>query len=198
MQTAPQDRIVQVGRLMFQRRLTDIAGGNISCRVDDDIYITPTGAGQKYLWDMRPAQILKAPLDSDILLCSPRHSQESISHLLVYRAFPMVRAIIHAHPFHVMPFCAAEKPMPALYKATQIYAESFGFIAEKPMYSREQGEEIVDKLKGKEEKMGTFAAALLMPRHGVFIAAPSLYKALDCLERLDTNAHACYALKGLE
>jgi ribulose-5-phosphate 4-epimerase/fuculose-1-phosphate aldolase len=88
--------------------------------------------------------------------------------------------------------------MPALYKATQVYAEQFEFIAEKPMYSREQGEEIVEKLLGKEEKMSTFAAALLMPKHGVFIAAPTLYKALDCLERLDTNAHAYYAIKKLD
>ncbi|HKJ26616.1 MAG TPA: class II aldolase/adducin family protein [Anaerolineales bacterium] len=196
MLSTPQEQIAQVGKLMFERRLTDIAGGNISCRVGDHIYITPTGAGQKYLWDLQPNHILKAPVDSDILLQSPIHSKESISHLLVYRTFPMVTGIIHAHPFHLMPFCAAEKPMPALYKATQIYAESFDFIAEKPMYSEEQGEEIVDKLKGKEEKMTNFAAALLMPKHGIFVAACTLYKALDCLERMDTNAHAYMALHG--
>ncbi len=198
MKMLPQEQVAEVGKMMFARRLTDIAGGNISCRSGDDIYITPTGAGQKHLWDLRPNQILKAPLNSDILLESPMHSNESISHLLVYRKFPMVQAIIHAHPFHLMPFCAIEKPMPALYKATQVYAESFEFIAEKPMYSQEQAEEIVEKLKGKEEKMGTFAAALLMPKHGVFIAAPALYKALDCLERLDTNAHACFAINLLD
>lgn len=198
MLATPEEQIVKVSKMMYEHRLTDLAGGNISCRDGDSIYCTPTGAGQKYLWDLRPNQILKAPIDSDVLLTSPAHSKETISHLLVYRAFPMVTGIIHAHPFHIMPFCAVEKPMPALYKATQIYAETFDFIAEKPMYSKEQGEEIVEKLKGKEEKMSTFAAALLMPKHGIFIAACSLLKALDCLERLDTNAYSFLVLKNLD
>ena len=197
MLATPEEQIAKVGKMMYERRLTDLAGGNISCRVDDTIYCTPTGAGQIFLWNLRPNQIVKAPIVSDILLKSPVHSKETISHLLVYRAFPMVRGIIHAHPFHIMPLTTLDKPMPALYRSTQVYAESFGFIDETPMYSREQAENIVEKLKGKEEKMSTFAAALLMPHHGIFIAACTLLKALDCLERLDTNAHAYLSLNNL-
>ncbi len=187
------EEITRVGRMMFERRLADIAGGNISQRGGDRIYITPTGAGQKYLWDLNPNQILSAPVDTDELLHHPQHSKESISHLLVYRAFPQVQAIIHSHPFHVMPFCASLKPVPALIKSTQIYADSFDFIADLPMYSREQGEDIVTRLRPKTEIMGKMAAALLMPQHGIFIAAASLYKALDCLERMDTNAYCALA-----
>ena len=187
------EKITHVGRLMFERRLADIAGGNISQRDGDRIYITPTGAGQKFLWDLDPEQILTAPLDTDELLQHPQHSKESISHLLVYRAFPQVQAIIHSHPFHVMPFCARVKPIPALIKSAQIYADSFDFIGELPMYSREQGEDIVARLEPNAATMGRMAAALLMPQHGIFIAAASLYKALDCLERMDTNAYCALA-----
>ncbi len=109
-------QITAIGKLMFARRLTDIAGGNVSCRQDDRIYITPTGAGQKYLWNLSESHILCAPIFSDDLLEDPRHSKKSISHLLVYRAYPQAKAIIHAHPFHVMPFCAAEKPLVASFK----------------------------------------------------------------------------------
>jgi L-fuculose-phosphate aldolase len=187
------EEIILVGRMMFERRLADIAGGNISQREGNRIYITPTGAGQKYLWNLSPDQILSAPIDSDELLQNPQHSKESISHLLVYRAFPKVEAIIHSHPFHVMPFCARGKPVPALIKSAQIYADSFDFIAENPMYSREQAEDIVARLRANTEIMGRMAAALLMPQHGIFIAGASLYKALDCLERMDTNAYCALA-----
>ncbi len=61
------------------------------------------------------------------------------------------------------------------------------------MFSREQGEEIVTRFRDKEEVMKSFGAALLMPKHGVFIAAPTLAKALDCLERMDTNAWSVLA-----
>jgi L-fuculose-phosphate aldolase len=185
--------ITLVGRMMFERRLADIAGGNISQREDNRIYITPTGAGQKYLWDLNPEQILSAAIDTDELLQHPQHSKESISHLLVYRAFPEVQAIIHSHPLHVMPFCAAVKPVPALIKSAQIYADCFDFIAEKPMYSKEQAEDIVIRLRPMAEIMGRMAAALLMPQHGIFVAGASLFKAFDCLERMDTNAYCALA-----
>ena len=191
----PAEEIVAVGKLMFERKLTDIAGGNISCRHEDQIYITPTGAGQKYLWNLNVTQIISARIITDELLEHPQHSNESISHLLVYRAYPQVRAIIHAHPFHVMPFCAVEKPMPAVIKSAQVYGERFEMIAEKPMYSHEQGEEIVAKMRNCQDRIENFAAALLMPKHGVFITARTLYKALDCLERMGTNAYCVLAQK---
>jgi len=193
-----QEQIVSAGRLMFRLRLADIAGGNISCRSEDQIYITPTGAGQKYLWELSPDQILQSPISTDELLENPQHSKESISHLMVYRSYPQVQAIIHSHPFHVMPFCAMEKPLPAVIKSAQVYGERFEQIAEKPMYSREQGEEIVAKLAGKELKMENFAAGLLMPKHGVFIVSGTLNKALDCLERMATNAYCVITQKALE
>ena len=189
-------QISAAARLLFTRRLLDVAGGNLSCRAGDQIAITCTGAGQEYLWELTPTEILYAPIADDSLLQNPRHSKESISHLLVYRAYPQVQAIIHAHPFHVMAFCAAGMPMPAVIKSTQIYAPQFEHIAELPMYSREQGEEIVARLAPFMEKLDK-AAAVLMPQHGVFIAAASLKKALDCLERLDTNAYAALALRWL-
>lgn len=195
--SSPAENIVAVGKLMFERNLSDIAGGNISCRDGDEIVITPTGAGQKYLWDLHPDQMIRAPVANDELFAHPAHSKESISHLLVYRAFPQVNAIIHAHPFHVMPFCAAGIPLPAVIKSARVYGERFEQIAEKPMYSREQGEEIVSKLKGKEDKIETYAAALLMPQHGVFVVARTLYKALDCLERMGTNAYCVISQKAL-
>lgn len=191
------EQIVQAGKLMFERRLTDIAGGNVSCRQGDRIFITPTGAGQKYLWDLRPEQILSAPIAGDTLLSDPLCSQESLSHLLGYRAFPEAQAIIHSHPFHIMPFCAAETPIPALLKATQLYADRFDFIPDAPMYSTEQAEAIVAGLEPHRDKLESLAAVVLMPRHGIFIAAGSLLQALDCLERMDTNAYCFLAQKWI-
>ena len=191
-----EEEIVRFGKWIYEKQLTDIAGGNISVRQGDLIYCTPTGAGQKYMWDLRPEQIISARVDTDELFDNPQHSKESISHLLVYRAYPQVEAIIHAHPFHVMPFCAAEKALPAVIKSAQIYGPQFDIIPETPMYSREQGEEIVKKLQGKEEKMVGFAAGVLMPKHGVFVVSSKLVKAMDCVERMATNAY-CLLMQKL-
>lgn len=195
--TSIEEQIVYVGRLLFERRLMDISGGNISCRSGIYVYMTPTGAGHQYHWNIPPEEILCARIDSNELLEHPQRSREAISHLLVYRAYPAVRAIIHAHPFHVLPFCAAERPIPAVIKSAQVFGMEFGFIEEKPEYSYEQGEEIVARLRPLAALLEQQAAALLMPKHGVFIAAASLAYAVDCLECLDLNAFCVLAQKWL-
>jgi L-fuculose-phosphate aldolase len=189
--TSAPETIAYIAKLMFDRQLTDIAGGNVSCRDGDWIYMTPTGAGQKHHWKLDQKEILRAPICSNELLENPMHSKEAISHLLVYRAFPQVAGIIHAHPFHVMPFCAAGKPIRATIKSAQVYGDEFNFIEEAPMYSREQGEKIVAGLFPYEARLKQFAGVLLLKQHGIFIAAGDLYKAIDCLELMNTNAY-CY------
>jgi hypothetical protein len=37
--------MVEIAHLMYARRLTNSAGGNLSCRVDDHIFISPRYAG---------------------------------------------------------------------------------------------------------------------------------------------------------
>lgn len=194
MLTLPE-QIVQVGKLAFERRLSDIAGGNISARGGDTIYITPTGAGQKFLWELTPEQILSAPIATDDLMQQPEHSKESISHLMVYRAFPEVGAVIHAHPFHVMVFCAALKPIPPLTLSASLFGE-IGFLPDAPLYSVEQGERLVTYFAAQRHYLQR-AAAVLLPRHGIFIAARDLYTALDTLERIDSSAYINLAVRAL-
>ena len=37
------EQIIYVAKRMFERRLTDMAGGNISARAGEQLYITPFG-----------------------------------------------------------------------------------------------------------------------------------------------------------
>ncbi len=48
--------ITEIGRLMFDRHLTDSAGGNLSVRMNDLILITPRMAGSVYRWCLDPEQ----------------------------------------------------------------------------------------------------------------------------------------------
>jgi L-fuculose-phosphate aldolase len=191
------EQIVATGKLMFDRHLADISGGNISVRQGDRIYITPTGAGQKWLWQLTPEDILSAPVDTDELMQNPQHSKESISHLIAYRAFPELGAIIHAHPFHVMPFLVTHKPIQSHTLAARRYGQ-LEFIPDAPLYSREQGELIVQALCTKRELMAQWATGVLMPNHGVFVVGKNLLTALDCLERIDNSAFCNLALKFAE
>ena len=54
MHAAIRARIAEIGKLMFDRNLTDTAGGNISVRVGEHVCITPRFAGSKFQWRLLP------------------------------------------------------------------------------------------------------------------------------------------------
>ena len=56
--TDPRGQMVEIAQLMFTRFLTNSAGGNVSCRVDERIYVTPRYLGSKYHWKLKEAMVL--------------------------------------------------------------------------------------------------------------------------------------------
>ncbi len=190
------EQIVYTGRMMFERRLTDIAGGNISARVGDTVYITPRYAGSRQHWDLAEQDILVGPLHGDELMNHPRITREAGVHLAVYRAFPEAAAIIHAHSFHIQPFVAAELPIEPVLEAV----DKFGVInltRYSPSHSPELGEYVVAGLQDKRANIPVNAAAALIPRHGIVLVSASLVMALDALERIDWNAWCILARRWL-
>jgi L-fuculose-phosphate aldolase len=181
------EQICYIGRLIFARNLTDIAGGNITMRDGDTVYCTPRYAGNHWHWQLEPKDIVSGPVLTDELCSNPSFTREGLSHLAVYRAFPFVRAIIHAHPRHVLPFVAFERPLRPVLKATQKFGV-LKFISQAPNFSQEQADSIIDNLRGQEDLMMKSAAAVLMPQHGIFLAGVKVLDVLDSLERIDTNA----------
>jgi L-fuculose-phosphate aldolase len=188
------EQICNIGRLMFQRNLTDIAGGNITIRDGDHVYCSPRYAGNHWHWQLEPEDIVVGPVLTDELFSDPAFTREGLSHIAVYRAFPFVRAIIHAHPRNVLPFVAFERPLCAVLKATQKFG-TLKYINHAPNFSQEQADSIIDNLLGQEELMQKSGAAVLMPQHGIFLAGVEILDVLDSLERIDTNAY-CLITQG--
>lgn len=181
------EQIVCVARLMFERRLTDMAGGNISVRDGDRLFITPRFAGSKQHWRLSPDDILCGPITGDAIMQQPRFSREGKAHLAVYHTFPDVGAMIHAHPFHVLPFCVAGRSIEPVLEATQ----KFGLtpvVPYAPAHSENLAHYVVDGLRGRETSIRKQAAAVLLPKHGIIVAGLDLLAAIDALERIDWNA----------
>jgi L-fuculose-phosphate aldolase len=183
----PAEQIIYVGRQMFERKLTDLAGGNISIRQGGTIHLSPRYAGSRQHWQLGVDDIITGPIDTQELLSHARFSREGKMHLAVYRSFPDVAAIIHAHPFHVLPFCVAGRSIEPVLEATQ----KFGVIPMMPYapaHSDELAQNVVKGLTGKEEAIRKQAAAVLLSKHGIVVAGKDLFAVFDALERIDCNA----------
>lgn len=194
----PTELVVYAAKYYFDRGLTDTAGGNISIRVDDKIYMTPTLAGLKYHWSIGEEDVVVGSVKNlEKLKSHPRFSREGFTHLSIFKAFPYVRAVVHAHPKYINPFIAGSKPIPPMLRASQ----KFGILQyhdEAEPYSQDQADKIVKVLKKQEDRIKAKAAAVLMPRHGIVIASKDLMTALDSLDRINNNAFAVLAQKFLD
>jgi L-fuculose-phosphate aldolase len=190
------EEVALAGRRMFERRLTDVSGGNISGFDGSRIYITPRYAGAQWQWQLEPEDILVASLDDPRLLNDPQFSREAKIHVAIYRAFPQARAVIHAHPYHILPFCAWSRPIDPVLESTRKFGR-IEVIPKGPAHSAQLAENVVGGLKGKEAMIEKQAAAVLIPEHGIVLAGRDLRPALDALERIDWNAWCILARHSL-
>lgn len=196
MLTIPE-QIIYMGKRMFERRLTDMSGGNISARDGSTMYISPRFSGGQKHWQLEVGDIVSGSIDTDDILHHPMFSREGQTHLAIFRNFPDANAVIHAHPFHVLPFCAASKPIKPVLEGTQKFG-TIECVPQAPAHSSVLAEHVVASLIGKEDRIRKHAAAVLLPYHGIIVVSKDLYLAIDALERIDWNAWCIIAQKSLE
>ncbi len=189
----PRPLMVEIAHLLYDRYLTNSAGGNMSCRVGDRIYVTPRGLGARHRWQLREEMVLVLdadfnPIEGDLEMVS----RESKLHFACYRHFPEVNAVLHAHPRYLNVFAAMGKPV----TPTSEYTEKFGTVdVVPPLHSHSQAlaDAVVEKLAPRRHEVRTHGLGLILAWHGVVTVGRDLADAYDTLERLEWSAHTILA-----
>jgi L-fuculose-phosphate aldolase len=181
--------MVEIANLMYSRYLTNSAGGNLSCRVRDRIYITPRGLGSKHRWRLREDMIVVLDDRQRVVEGDPEQiSREGKVHFGCYRHFPEVNAVIHAHPRELSVYAAAAKPLPP----TLEYTVKFGTIpvvSPLPSHSQDLADAVVEEMAPRQSQMAKNGLGLILAGHGVVVVGRDLSDAYDTLERLEWSAH---------
>ena len=164
---------------LYACRLTTTSGGNISYRLNDDLFcITPS----KYDKSCLTADLIAVvSLAGENLTPDLPLSIESEMHRLALIARPDIRAVVHAHPCYASAFTSMRRPI-----NTKLLAESW-FLIEEPAFAtyRRMGttdlaQEVVAALESSN--------VVLMESHGVLTVASSLVGAFDLIEVLENSA----------
>lgn len=79
--------------------------GNISVKIDNLVYCTPSSIRKKDL-DMDFVSVID--LENNLLL-GPKQTSEANLHLEIYKNFPNVRMVVHTHPFFCSVFAITGK-----------------------------------------------------------------------------------------
>jgi L-fuculose-phosphate aldolase len=193
---AVRARIAEIGKLMFDRNLTDTAGGNISVRVGEHVCITPRFAGSKFQWRLLPEQVLVTDFDGNKIEGEGDISREAKVHYALLKNYPESGSVVHGHAQNVMVFCAANMPMHPVLEATQ----KFGVIKVSKYATAHSGglaENLLADFADQGARIKTSAAAVMAVYHGLFVLARDLETGFDVTERLDRNARVILQARSL-
>ena len=186
---AGRELVAHIGRVLFDRHLTDAGGGNISLRVGELFCMSPTLAGQNKQWQLEPEDVLVVNRRGEILEGEGALTREIAVHFGLHENFSDYgNAVIHCHPRNLMVFACANMPLPPVMEATRKFGTT-PVIEYAPAHSPKLGQRIVATMRGREAMIAKHAAGTIAPWHGLFLIGKNLPAALDAVERLDTNAY---------
>lgn len=192
MSQAVQDmraKIAKFGAMLYDRHLTDAAGGNISAFVDGLVCISPRFSGSKRQWQLKLEDVLVADLDMNILEGSGQISRESKAHFGLYKEFGTIgTGVVHAHARNLLVFAAMNCPMPPVLEATRKFGVT-PVVGYAPAHSQRLADNIIESIRGREERIKVQAVGVIAPWHGLFVLGKDIDAAFDAVERMDTNAY---------
>ena len=191
--TDPRERMAEICRLAYDRKLLDSAGGNLTVRAGERVYMSRSYAGARWQWQVGPEDFLVLDLDGQILAGEGEFSREGAVHMACYHAFPDAGCVFHAHPLNVMPFVSTRTPIPPTSEQTDKLGV-IGFCRHAPTHTPELAENVVEALQPLADQLQSHPIATLVPRHGIFVVGAGLETTYDALERIDRGAY--YYLMG--
>lgn len=106
-----KEEICDVGHRLWQLGFVAANDGNITVKVDEDIFLTtPTGTSKSIL---TPEMIIKVNSKGEVLEGAEgyRPSSELPMHMRCYKERPDIRAVVHAHPPTATGFAIAHIPL---------------------------------------------------------------------------------------
>ena len=181
-------QMCKIAKCMWDRRLTNAAGGNFAVRVEENrILISPSMMSEHHQCDLQPEDLLLIDYDENVLEGTGKLSRETKMHILLLSGFKNIGATIHAHPFYCMPFIAFSQPIPTVTEATM----GRGYVECMPWakaYTEELAHNVYDYFDQRRELAERKPLGMIMPKHGVCVSGPTLYGAYSMLERIEADA----------
>jgi len=117
--TEALEELVQSAKGLVASGLVTGAGGNVSVRDGDRMWVSPSGFSFE---DASAAHYPCISVESgEVIEGKYRPSSEVLMHLFVYRVRPELTAIIHAHPKMTIALCSAGHDLKPLYADYYVY-----------------------------------------------------------------------------
>jgi L-fuculose-phosphate aldolase len=193
----PREHLARIGKLAYDRKLLDSAGGNITTRHGDRVYMSRSYAGGHHQWELRPEDILVLDMDGIILSGEGEFSREGAVHMACYQHFPDAGCVFHAHALNIMTFVSKGVPIPPMSEQTDKYGP-IRFCEWAATHTEQLAVNVVEGLRPQAGELKKHPIATLIPRHGIFVVGTDLNTTYDTLERIERNAYIALMARLLD
>jgi ribulose-5-phosphate 4-epimerase/fuculose-1-phosphate aldolase len=167
-------KIIETGKLLWDKGLAFGFNGNISTRVDaDTILITATGTCLGYL---KPTDIVTLSLKTGEVIGEGKASSERFMHTEVYKNFPDIKAVVHTHPTYTNGYFLSNETLEPKTFEAKFY---LGIVKSVPQStpSVTAMEPVVKELKASN--------IVVLRNHGVVAMGPDLFYAFVLIQELE-------------
>jgi 3-dehydro-4-phosphotetronate decarboxylase len=184
-----RERIVGIGRSLYNRGLSPGSSGNISARLEDGWLLTPTNS---CLGELDPSSLSK--LDwSGHLLSGAKPSKEYFLHLAIYQKRPQSGAVVHLHSSFAAAISCLDglNPASCIPPITPYFVMRVGRLPLIPYY-RPGDKALANEIGHLADKH----AALLLANHGPVVSGKDLDSAMYATEELEETSKLMLLLHG--
>ncbi len=173
-----KNKIIEIGKLLWDKGLVTGFNGNISARVDaDTILITATGTCLGYL---KPTDIVTITAAGEaiggIVLGAGKASSERFMHTQVYKNFPDIKAVVHTHPTYTNGFFLSNETLEPKTFEAKFYLGTVRSVAQSTP-SVTAMEPVIKELKASN--------IVVLRNHGVVAMGPDLFYAFVLIQELE-------------
>lgn len=174
--------IVKYAKLLEHRNLVIGTTGNISVRIQDRMFITPSAVPYE---EMTEADILEVDIFTRTILSgSQKPSSETPMHSFIYSKNSRVDAIVHTHSKYATIFACANMPIPPVHYIIADIGREVAVAPYAPYGTKELADNAVAALKDSN--------GILLANHGVLAVGSSLKDAFRRAEVIEEVAHLAY------
>ena len=180
--------VIDYARLSYNRGLVTAAGGNVSARCGDKIIVTASGVS---LRDTSKENLVICSMDGEALACAApnlKPSKETLLHLRIYKAKPMVRCIVHVHPPFATGYSVAGHTVPMVTASAQMKVGYLPVVG----HFNPGTEELANDIDKAVREAGDIVKCILMKDHGIISYSATMGDCFDIAELVEDTAHIAY------
>lgn len=185
--------VVWVAHTLFKRGMSRGATGNISFKYDNQVFISKSGTCFGKI-NHNSFSIL----NEDLRVISGNPSKEYPLHMILYKANPNNRFVLHTHSFYVTLISCLANPEKAINEMMKTTPYLNMLTKRKVRCVDYQPPGSSDLFKVFDSVVIEDVNVYLLKNHGIIISGNSIEQAFNILEEFEESAKLYYHLQLLE